>query len=629
MRFPVILLGLSLSLSSIALVRADEASKWNELSNRKFLDAIAELRQNNPTGFRLHKASIQQASNDRIAASQERGEIVELLAYAEPSPSLIAHLASQNSAPNTFDQLRAEFAIRRWRGVSNSELKSLILEWTEQNTTSDVSELAWMIPRLTEQEFGGKQFTVRWAGQIRVPAAGAYQFSHSLVDSNVEMSRYGHQLRTSMKVRLEIDGKQVLSSDDSNWNSSDVSMRLAKGKLPFFASMELDSAVFDDASKGPFVKFYWSGPGISKKAISAESFVTANESGVEATYQLGESEFQQIETTPGFVALDPVGLAAKPAGITVGELSGKLASEILASPPTEKSISAALTVAGVLSQSQLQQIADWLRTNQSTASRLSANTILDAAYSLVRIHSPEASIEVAGEWLRSNPDLTLPSLLFDASNTFREDLDSFGQSCALRYPVHLEELKDKYLRSGEKECNLAVAHSLSYGFAHANKLDEWKSFLDSEIGKVHASSADISWFLARAHAEQLKLRSGEAKEYPLAGKRWLDIAINMERSRSGQIHALRHLISGYLNEWSIDEAKEVLRTNSKLLTSSELSALEAEIDNFEKAILNEKARREGLAERNSKSTLERRLQKAIDRGDKKAADSYKKRLNSN
>ena len=93
-------------------------------------------------------------------------------------------------------------------------------------------------------------FSVRWRGELKVPASGRYRFT----------------LRTDDGSRLRIDGETIIDSwEESGFSSTSGSARLAEGTVP----IEIE---YREATGDAQANLLWSGPGRPLRTIESEFF---------------------------------------------------------------------------------------------------------------------------------------------------------------------------------------------------------------------------------------------------------------------------------------------------------------------------------------------------------------------
>ena len=123
----------------------------------------------------------------------------------------------------------------------------------------------------------------------------------------------------------------------------------------------------------------------------------------------------------------------------------------------------------------------------------------------------------------------------------------------------------------------AVARILSWGYRQADQLNTWQGYLDGRIGALGGGDPKAGWLLARAYAESMTA----PRRSPLAGKAWLDSALNTARSASVRVPALEEMTRGYAVAHEYEQGGEFLNAAAArfpdALTQEAIASLRAKL----------------------------------------------------
>lgn len=155
---------------------------------------------------------------------------------------------------------------------------------------------------------------------------------------------------------------------------------------------------------------------------------------------------------------------------------------------------------------------------------------------------------------------------------------------------------------------LDAAKVLNWAYQRAGQLNDWQSYLETEIGGAEGDAKAL-WLLARSHCEEIKYDGS-----PMAGRRWVESALGFAESEGTQLTCAEWLMERFENTNDFDQGAEFLAGMEDKFESAGskrmLAALAVQLGRQETAnqIYNDRKK-----ERGTRYRLTRRVQTLEDR----------------
>ena len=124
------------------------------------------------------------------------------------------------------------------------------------------------------------------------------------------------------------------------------------------------------------------------------------------------------------------------------------------------------------------------------------------------------------------------------------------------------------LQDSEGEPRLSVARVLTWSYQVTGEMNEWKTFLATQIARSEGDSK-ARWLMARAYAETIPGRS------PLGGKKWLEQAIAAAGTSACRLEAVQEVVRGYARLGKHHHGLSVLESVASQFTGDQKAKVDA------------------------------------------------------